>query len=163
MVDSERIPKVHVVRAAGAEVLGSDPTSVITLLADAVDTDGHLTSNRTRFEAGSEGAPPHFHEYGAELFFVLDGAIEMLLGDEVTVFGTGDFVVVPPRVVHAFGPAAGSGADVLVVCAPGRERFEYYRLLDRLHQGEATGQDLIDTQDRYDNHYVTSSAWPAAR
>ncbi|HEX7131593.1 MAG TPA: cupin domain-containing protein, partial [Iamia sp.] len=121
--------QAHVVRAPDAEVLGSDPTSVITLLADAVDTGGHLTSNRTRFAAGSEGAPPHFHEQGAELFFVLDGRFEILLGDEVEVFGPGDLVVVPPRLHHAFGPAAGSDADVLIVCAPGRERFEYYRLL----------------------------------
>lgn len=162
MADSKPGAEAHIVRAADAEVLGSDPTSVITLLADAVDTGGHLTSNRTRFEAGSKGAPPHFHEQGAELFFVLDGAFEMLLGDDVEVFGTGDLIVVPPRVRHAFGPAPGADADVLIVCAPGRERFEYYRLLDRLHRGEATGQDLIDTQDRYDNHYVESSTWQAA-
>ena len=144
-------------------MLGSDPTSVITLLADANDTFGHLTSNLTRFEAGSDGAPPHFHERGAELFFVIDGALEMLLDDEVQIFGKGDLVVVPPRVPHAFGPATGSHAEVLIVCAPGRERFEYYRLLDRLHRGEATGEDVAATQDRFDNHYVDSPTWQAAR
>jgi len=163
MAHSKIIPEAHIVRSTDAEVLDRDPTSVITLLADAVDTGGHLTSNRTRFEAGSDGAPPHFHEQGAELFFVLDGAFEMLLGDEVEVFGPGDLVVVPPRVHHAFGPAAGSHADVLIVCAPGRERFEYYRLLDRLHGGDATGQDVVDSQDRFDNHYVESATWPPPR
>lgn len=163
MSERTSTPKVHLARRADAEVLGSDPTSVITLLADAADTGGHLTSNRTRFEAGADGAPPHFHTRAAELFFVLDGAFEMLLGEEVQVLGPGDLVVVPPGVSHAFGPAAGSSADVLIVSAPGRERFEYYRLLDRLHRGEASGQDLLDTQDRYDNHYVESPAWTAAR
>lgn len=154
---------VLVVRASSAEVLDADPTSVITLLADAEDTDGRLTSNLTHFEPGNAGAPPHHHSGGAELFFVVDGSLQMLLGDEVTVFGKGDLVVVPPGVHHAFGPAAGAGADVLVVFAPGTERFEYYRLLDRLHQGEASVQDLYDTQDRFDNHYVDSPAWAAAR
>jgi mannose-6-phosphate isomerase-like protein (cupin superfamily) len=152
-----------VVRAADAEVLEADPTSAITLLADADDTDGKLTSNLTHFEPGNAGAPPHHHTRGAELFYVLDGSLQMLLGDEVAVLGRGDFVVVPPGVHHAFAPAAGSGADVLIVFAPGTERFAYYRLLDRLHQGDATVQDLYDTQDRFDNHYVDSPAWEAAR
>lgn len=163
MTDTDSRIGVHVVRAAEAEVLASDPTSVITLLADAQHTDGHLTSNLTRFEEGATGAPPHFHERGAELFFVLDGMFEMLLDDQVQTFGKGDIVVVPPRTPHAFGPARGSHAEVLIVCAPGRERFEYYRLLDRLHRGEATGQDVTASQDRFDNHYVDSPAWHAAR
>jgi mannose-6-phosphate isomerase-like protein (cupin superfamily) len=153
---------VLVRRAPDAEVLEADPTSVITLLADAGETGGKLTSNLTHFEPGNAGAPPHHHTRGAELFYVLDGSLQMLLGDGVTVFGKGDLVVVPPGVHHAFAPAAGASADVLIVFAPGTERFEYYRLLDRLHRGDASVQDLYDTQDRFDNHYVDSPAWQAA-
>jgi mannose-6-phosphate isomerase-like protein (cupin superfamily) len=154
---------VLVVRAAKAEVLEADPTSVITLLADAEDTGGKMTSNLTHFEPGNAGAPPHHHTRGAELFYILDGSLQMLLGDDVTVFGKGDLVVVPPGVHHAFAPATGASADVLIVFAPGTERFEYYRLLDQLHQGHASMQDLVDTQDRFDNHYVDSPAWNASR
>jgi mannose-6-phosphate isomerase-like protein (cupin superfamily) len=156
-------PSVLVRRAADAEALEADPTSVITLLADAEETGGKLTSNLTHFEPGNAGAPPHHHTRGAELFYVLAGSLQMLLGDEVTVFGTGDLVVVPPGLHHAFAPAPGASADVLIVFAPGTERFAYYRLLDRLHQGDASVQDLYDTQDRFDNHYVESPAWEAAR
>jgi mannose-6-phosphate isomerase-like protein (cupin superfamily) len=154
---------VLVRRAADVEVLEADPPSVITLLADAEETSGKLTSNLTHFEPGNAGAPPHHHTRGAELFYILDGSLQMLLGDEVTVFAKGDLVVVPPGVHHAFAPAPGASADVLIVFAPGTERFAYYRLLDRLHQGDATVQDLYDTQDRFDNHYVDSPAWQAAR
>jgi mannose-6-phosphate isomerase-like protein (cupin superfamily) len=154
---------VLVRRAADAEVLEADPTSVITLLADAGETGGKLTSNLAHFEPGNAGAPPHHHSRGAELFYVLDGSLQMLLGDEVTVFTKGDLVVVPPGVHHAFAPAPDASADVLIVFAPGTERFAYYRLLDRLHQGDATVQDLYDTQDRFDNHYVDSPTWQATR
>jgi mannose-6-phosphate isomerase-like protein (cupin superfamily) len=162
---TNRTPSTPVLvrRAPDAEVLEADPTSVITLLADAEDTGGKLTSNLTRFEPGNAGAPPHHHTRGAELFYVLDGSLQMLLCDEVTVFGKGDLVVVPPGVHHAFAPAPGASADALIVFAPGTERFEYYRLLDRLHRGDASVQDLYDTQDRFDNHYVDSPAWEAAR
>lgn len=154
---------VLVRRRADAEVLEADPTSVITLLADAEETGGKLTSNLTHFEPGNAGAPPHHHTRGAELFYVLDGSLQMLLGDEVTVFGKGDLVVVPPGLHHAFAPAPDATADVLIVFAPGTERFAYYRLLDQLHQGDASVQDLYDTQDRFDNHYVDSPAWAATR
>jgi mannose-6-phosphate isomerase-like protein (cupin superfamily) len=160
MSESESANKAVLVRrAADAEVLDADPSSVITLLADADETGGKLTSNLTRFEQGNPGAPPHYHARGAELFYILDGSLQMLLGDEVTVFGKGDLVVVPPGVHHAFAPASGASADVLIVFAPGTERFAYYRLLEQLHRGEASVNDLYDTQDRFDNHYVDSPSW----
>jgi hypothetical protein len=52
--DSRTAPVV--VRAADAEVLSA---SGVTLLADVNDTGGHLTSHRSIFKPGKEGAPPH--------------------------------------------------------------------------------------------------------
>jgi mannose-6-phosphate isomerase-like protein (cupin superfamily) len=151
------------VRSAEAETLTSDPGGVITLLADASATGGALNSHRSTFRDGYDGAPPHYHERSAELFFVIGGSLQVLLGDRVVVLEAGDFLVVPPRLPHAFAAAPGSDADVLFVFAPGVERFEYYRLLDRVHRGEGSWQEVSDTQDRFDNHYVDSPSWTAAR
>ena len=151
------------VRAAQAEVLNSDPASVITLLLDPEHTGGTLTSNRTLLKHGTDGAPPHLHAHSGELFFVLDGALEMLIGDELHTLGKGDALFVAPNTPHAFAPAAGRDADFLVVITPGRSRFGYYRLLDQVHQGRATWQDVGRTQDLYDNHYVDSPVWAARR
>lgn len=150
-----------VVRAATAEQLTADPTGVITLLVDAADSNGAITSNRTQFTPGSTGAPPHFHSAGTEMFFVIDGTFQVLAHDEIHTLQAGDVMVIPPGLHHAFGPAPLCSADVLVVFAPGRERFDYYRLLDRFHRGEATGADITATQERFDNHYVTSDVWAA--
>jgi len=149
------------VRAAEAEVLDSDPDSVITLLLDPEHTGGALTSNRTLLRSGTSGAPPHLHTRSGELFFVLGGALELLVGEELHVLHTGDALFVPPHTPHAFAPAAGRDADFLVVITPGRPRFGYYRLLDRVHRGEAGWQDVHRTQDHYDNHYVDSPVWAA--
>lgn len=116
------------VRAAEAEALESDPGSVITLLADTDITGGLLTSNRSLLRDGSDGAPPHYHERSAELFFMLGGALQVLLGDQVVTLQQGDLLVVPPGLPHAFAPAPGSDADVLFVFTPGTARFDYYRL-----------------------------------
>ncbi|MFF0154074.1 cupin domain-containing protein [Micromonospora sp. NPDC005203] len=151
------------VRAAQAEVLDSDPASVITLLLDPEHTDGALTSNRTLLKHGTAGAPPHLHTHSGELFFVLDGALEMLVGDQLHTLHTGDTLFVPPNTPHAFAPADGRDADFLVVITPGKPRFDYYRLLDKVHRGEATWQDVGETQDHYDNHYVDSPLWAGRR
>lgn len=153
----------HLVRAGEAEVLDGDPSSVITLLADTDTTGGRLTSNRSLMRAGSEGAPPHYHERSAELFFMLDGRLDVLLDEQIVTLARGDLLVVPPGVRHAFAPTADSDADVLYVFAPGTARSDYFRLLDKAHRGEASWELIAETQQRFDNHYVDSPVWAAAR
>jgi mannose-6-phosphate isomerase-like protein (cupin superfamily) len=148
------------VRATDAEVLAA---SGITLLADAGPTGGLLTSNRSYFKQGSDGAPPHFHERAGELFFVLDGSLDVLLGAEIVTLTTSDFLFVPPNLPHAFAPTNDREADVLFVYTPGKERFEYYRLLERLYTGAASVQEVIDSQETYDNHYFESAVWQTHR
>lgn len=152
------MPHHTLVRAADAEVL---PASGITLLADAASTGGVLTSNRSFMAEGTDGAPPHFHNDAAELFFVLDGKLDVLLGEEIVTVTANDLLVVPAGLPHAFAPAAGASADVLFVYTPSRPRFDYYRLLERLYTGEADAAELTETQDRYDNHYFDSPVWAA--
>ncbi|GAB2575946.1 cupin domain-containing protein [Streptomyces capparidis] len=147
------------VRTADAEVLSDAPGSLITLLADSDRTDGALTCNRATLSEGAAGAPPHFHTRASECFTVLSGRLQVLLGDRIEVLETGDFLVVPPRIPHAFAPAPGSHADVLVTFTPGMDRFGYYRLLDRVNRGEADPKEIAASGGRYDNHYVDSAVW----
>lgn len=46
---------------------------------------------------------------------------------------------------------------------PGMDRFDYYRLLDRVARGEADPKDIAASSQRYDDHYVDSPIWRAAR
>ena len=145
------------VRGGAAEVLSGDPGSLITLLADPEHTAGLLTANRSLLRAGSAGAPAHQHQRSAEVFYLLGGALDVLVVDSVTTLSAGDLLVVPPHTTHAFAPTTDVHADVLVLFTPGTARFDYYRLLDRLHRGEATVADVQHSQDRFDNHYVPST------
>ena len=147
-----------VVRATDAEFL---EYSGVTLLADTTDTAGALTSHRSVFKRGKPGAPPHTHHNASELFFVLDGALDVLAGEEIVMLNRGDFLVVPPGLPHAFAATADSDAEVLFVLTDAAPRFEYYRLLEQVYRGEADPSTLSDTQDLYDNHYVESPAWTA--
>ncbi|MGG8408307.1 cupin domain-containing protein [Streptomyces sp. 12297] len=153
----------HLTRAATAEALYDAPGSLITLLADSDTTGGALTCNTAHFEEGAAGAPAHFHTRATEFFFVTSGRLEVLLGEEILTLGKGDFLAVPPGTPHAFAPAPGTGAEVFVGFTPGMDRFDYYRLLGRVNAGEATFQDIRDSSEQYDNHYVDSVVWRERR
>ncbi|MGI5437920.1 cupin domain-containing protein [Streptomyces shenzhenensis] len=151
-----------IVRAAEAEVVGRAPTTV-RLLADSSRTGGALSTQRVTLTAGADGARPHWHDNSAEMFFLLDGAADILSGEDVVTAGPGDLVVVPPGKPHAFAAVPGTDADLLIVITPGVERFEYFRHLRRVALGEATPESLMEVQERYDNHFLSSAAWEARR
>lgn len=148
-------------RRADAETC-ADPSSVMTLLADSDSTADGFTTYRSTFAKGAVGAPAHFHTKATELFFVISGSLQVLVGEEVTVLEAGDFLAVPPHTPHAFAAAPGCEADVLFVFTPGMGRFDYLRLLGRVMRGEADPKEIAASAEQYDNHYVDSPAWRAA-
>ena len=150
------------VRASEAELLTNAPGSFVTLLTDSDLTGGALTSNRATLRQGVDGAPPHFHTKATEMLFVLGGSLRVLAGQEVLLLNGGDTFIAPPLLAHAFAPAPDSDADVLVVFTPGMDRFDYYRLLERVNRGEASPAEIGQSQQRFDNHYVDSPVWQAA-
>ncbi|MFI2413333.1 cupin domain-containing protein [Streptomyces sp. NPDC018947] len=151
-----------IVREAGAEVVGRAPVTV-RLPTDSGATGGALSTQRVTLTAGAEGARPHRHDRGAEMFFPLDGAADVLCGDDVVTAGPGDLVVVPPGRPHAFAAVPGADADLLIALTPGVERFEYFRHLWRIRLGEVPARSIEDAQDRYDRHFLSSPARDAHR
>lgn len=143
-------------RKTGAEVLEA---SGVTLLADTTATGGHLTSHRSIFKPGKEGAPPHLHREASELFYVLTGSLRVLTGDDLITLDQGDFLVVPPNTAHAFEAAGTTDAEVLFVLTHAKPRFDYYRLLEGVYRGDTDPSVLATTSDLYDNHYVNSPTW----
>jgi quercetin dioxygenase-like cupin family protein len=159
------VPKFEdsvIVREAEAEVVGAAPLT-IRLLADSSATGGALSTQRVTLTAGADGAKPHWHDHSAEMFFLLDGAADILSGEDVVTAGAGDLVVVPPGKPHAFAAVPGADADLLIVITPGVERFEYFRHLQRIRLGEATEESILEVQDLYDNHFLHSEAWATRR
>ncbi|MFI7061844.1 cupin domain-containing protein [Kribbella sp. NPDC050124] len=148
--------KPVLIRATEAEVLSA---SGVTLFADVPDTNGHLTSHRSIFKPGKEGAPPHLHKEAAELFFVLTGSLRVLTGEDVITLTPGDFLVVPPNTPHAFEAAGAEDTEVLFVLTHAKPRFDYYRLLESVYRGDTEPAELAKTSDLYDNHYVESPNW----
>ena len=151
-----------VVRGAHAEVVGSSSAKV-TLLADSSATGGALSTVRVNLERGADGARPHRHDRSAEMFYILSGALRILSGTEVVRAEPGDVIVVPPRLAHAFAAERGESAELLIVIAPGVERFDYFRQLTRIARGEQAPESLRDVQNLYDTYFTNSSVWEEAQ
>ncbi|MFE3445651.1 cupin domain-containing protein [Nocardia sp. NPDC059180] len=141
-----------------AERVGTDATQV-RLLIDSNEAGGSVSTVEVTMSRGADGAAPHYHTRSDELFYVADGELQLLAGDEIVTVGAGGSIVVPRLMTHAFGATPDSGARILIALMPGVERFEYFRLLDRIAKGEATLADLGASQDEFDNHFVDAPHW----
>jgi len=70
------------------------------------------------------GPPPHIHRNEEECFYVLEGQLEIRLGDRMISASTGDFVHVPRGTVHCFRNVGTALARTLLIFSPaGLEGF----------------------------------------
>ena len=98
---------------------------------------GHQTGGRYSLMewtvAAGDGSEPsygaHLHREMEETFFVRQGRLQFLLGDDVTTLEAGDFVRVPPGVRHGYANHSGAPVELLVSFHPGgfEELFLNYR------------------------------------
>jgi mannose-6-phosphate isomerase-like protein (cupin superfamily) len=147
-----------VARSTDNEILGSAERH-IRLIMDSSTADGVLSAQRVKLRPGDPGATPHHHNLSAEVFFVLDGEVDILAGDEVISAATGDLLVVPAGMPHAFAAPTWARAEVLVMISPGVDRFDYFRQLIRIHTGAEPADGLLAVQDLYDTYFRTSAIW----
>jgi quercetin dioxygenase-like cupin family protein len=91
--------------------------------------DGTTSSDMSRSEVGvGTGAPLHSHE-ADELIMILEGTLEVRLGDEVHKVGPDHTLVIPPNVPHGF-TCIGPGAAKIVTFFPIKEPFKHTTFLE---------------------------------
>jgi thiamine-phosphate pyrophosphorylase len=96
------------------------------------------------FLVGAEyaGTDPHVHLRHADCFYVLEGELDVLVGDETVRVGPGGSVVVPPGVVHAF--TSVDQARFVNVHAPSCGFVEYVRRVDAGEHVDPAQYDMYD-------------------
>jgi mannose-6-phosphate isomerase-like protein (cupin superfamily) len=121
----------------------------VLLKASAGETGGSFEVIELQ---GPLAIPPHVHRDREELFVILEGRFEFLLGEDLVQAKAGSVVFVPRGTPHA--PRTGAdGRTLAFVAPPGLEGF-----FEELGAGLAAGkepQEIVqELQSKYDSKLV---------
>ena len=120
----------------------------VRILLAGADTGGGFALIEETSPPGG-GPPPHVHHNEDEVFYVVEGTVEFLLGNRWVRAGAGTGFFGPRGVPHTFRNAGSGPSRVLATISPaGFERF--FEEVDRLAaSGPPTPEALIELGKRY--------------
>jgi mannose-6-phosphate isomerase-like protein (cupin superfamily) len=88
---------------------------LVSHLATEKDTGGAFDLVMSRMRSGTE-PPPHIHEREHEVFYVLEGELEVYVAGEYFRAGVGECVFLPARKAHAFKIASPEIRMLVMSC-----------------------------------------------
>jgi quercetin dioxygenase-like cupin family protein len=89
----------------------------LVLKATSAQTGGAFTLFEDLVAAGGE-PPPHFHEHEDEAYYLLEGSMEVMIGEQVYQAGPGSFVFLPRMVPHHWRVTSSEPLRMLVFFTP---------------------------------------------
>jgi quercetin dioxygenase-like cupin family protein len=89
------------------------------------------------------GPPAHIHTREDETFYVLEGSVEFLLGEQTVTAGPGDFVNVPRGTVHRFEAVGTETAKIVLTFTPAGLEHWFEETLE----AAPTQVDIADVPD----------------
>jgi len=137
-----------IVSLPGQDTNISIPGSAIFHRAKSTDTNGVSSVVEFVSEPG-QGVPLHLHTYEDELVYVVDGQLEVTLGDQNMTATAGVLALLPRGIPHGFTNTGGTPSRLLIVILPGT--FDnYFVALHKLFDGagvadEAKQNELAET------------------
>lgn len=112
--------------------------------------------------AGHEGPKPHVHRTHEELFYVLQGDVEFLAGQQSTQLGPGSALFVPPGSVHAFRNCGTGDARFLLVVSPSGLHRYFQEIAEMNTAGTLSPAAMTELRLKYDTEEV-DVAWAAGK
>jgi quercetin dioxygenase-like cupin family protein len=91
---------------------------VYRIIATGAETGGSLAFGEALVPPGS-GPVPHVHPRSDEAFLIVEGELEFLISDDLSVAVAGDFVFVPRGTRHRFRNISDRMARMFFIFTPG--------------------------------------------
>lgn len=112
-------------------------------LADADTNVAGMSFFEVRIAARAAGAPPHTHTHEDEFFYVREGSVTFMTGEDRKTIGAGGFVLLPRHSLHAMWNSSDRDAILLV----GTSRGEFGDFFDAVAMavrasGSSTPQEV---------------------
>ena len=116
------------------------------------DTNGRFTLIEQNNNPGM-GIPPHVHENEDEVFHVLVGEVEIIIGEEATVLSAGDMIFCPRGVAHSWKVVGEEKAKAMLSIFPaGLEGM--FEELSALTAGPPDMEKVIGICGKYNLKFV---------
>ena len=90
------------------------------------------------------GPPVHYHKQTSEAFYVMDGQLTLVIGDEVRRCGSGSYQFIPAGARHTFRNDSDAAAKCLILCSPAGFEGYFRRVAPLLKNGPPFDTDAID-------------------
>lgn len=118
--DGGRPASEGVLRRRGeGEQIEPGPLARGWIKAGADDAPGSVSLIEFELGPGAAGPPPHRHAGFTDSFYVLDGTLTVVLGEQRHEAGGGAYAVIPPGNVHTVSNLGDEPVRFLNVTAPG--------------------------------------------
>lgn len=120
---------------------------VYRFLATSEDTNGKYALWETIVPPGG-GPPPHVHSREEEGFYILEGEITFVIGDQRLIATTGMSANMPVGTPHSFKNESGKPAKMLILVAPAGLEKMFFEVGVPLDEGATTA--LPPTKEEID-------------
>jgi mannose-6-phosphate isomerase-like protein (cupin superfamily) len=133
-------------RRYAAELVALSPDVVLATAGSIVGAFQQASRAAPGFNTGA-----HYHTKIEEIFYVLEGELDLRCGERIVRGGPGTCVFVPPGAAHAFGNSGSApGRMLLITAPPGHERY-FDELRDLIAKGGKPDPDaLAKLRAKYD-------------
>lgn len=120
------------------------PGDRYTFLVTGAQTNGAYFIMEAIIPAGG-GPPLHIHHREQESFYLLEGTLDIILGEKKLKAATGDFVQIPRGMIHAFRNAGSATARMLLFFSPAGMDKYFEEVLDPVQNRSAAIPPITDS------------------
>jgi len=99
------------------------------------------------------GIPPHIHSQEDEIFRIIKGQVEFMIGGKTIVLKSGDFAFAPKNVVHAWKVIGNEKAKMMVSAFPAGIEIMFRELAD-LPPGPPDFEKVTQICEKYGIKFV---------
>jgi quercetin dioxygenase-like cupin family protein len=116
-------------------------------------TAGQVVIMEMAVPAGAASPPAHIHRQGGESWYVLEGELDVLVGNQQGRYGPGSFVMIPAGTPHRFANTGTETVRVLLTMTP--HQLQFLQAVAELWQaGPPAPAALVELMARYDTELV---------
>ncbi len=119
------------------------PGDRYTFLVTGAQTNGAYFIMEAIIPLGG-GPPLHIHHREEESFYLLEGTLDITLGEKKLKATNGDFVQIPRGMVHAFRNAGSATARMLLFFSPAGMDKYFEEVLEPVHDRSAAVPAVTD-------------------